>query len=163
MTIDTRRVADRRTLRFDTLDQIQEEAERLAASEVKPLGNWSAGQVLGHVAIAMEKSIDGASFRASWWMRLIGPLMKKRFLTKPMPSGFQMPEDMAHEFAPGEDSTVEESLSSLRQAITRLKSESVRDPHPVFGALTREEWDQLHMRHAEMHMSFLAPAAAKDG
>jgi hypothetical protein len=29
--------------------------------------------------------------------------------------------------------------------------------YPVFGKLTPEEWHQFHLRHAELHMSFVLP------
>jgi hypothetical protein len=28
----------------------------------------------------------------------------------------------------------------------------------VLGPLTNAEWEQLHLRHAELHMSFVVPA-----
>jgi len=30
--------------------------------------------------------------------------------------------------------------------------------HPLFGKLSREEWNRFHLRHAELHMSFLVQA-----
>jgi Protein of unknown function (DUF1569) len=27
----------------------------------------------------------------------------------------------------------------------------------VFGPLTREEWDRVHLTHASLHLSFLIP------
>jgi hypothetical protein len=48
-------------------------------------------------------------------------------------------------------------LNELRAAIDRLNREPKRAPSPVFGKMTREEWDQLHLRHAELHLSFFVP------
>jgi hypothetical protein len=31
--------------------------------------------------------------------------------------------------------------------------------HPVLGKLTHEEWTQLHLRHAELHLSFAVPVS----
>jgi hypothetical protein len=36
-----------------------------------------------------------------------------------------------------------------------MKREAHREPHGFFGKLTHQQWDQLHMRHAELHLSFL--------
>jgi hypothetical protein len=36
-----------------------------------------------------------------------------------------------------------------------LKTEPQRHPSPFFGTLTNEEWDALHCRHAELHLSFI--------
>jgi hypothetical protein len=31
--------------------------------------------------------------------------------------------------------------------------------HPLFGWFTPEQWEQYHLRHAELHLSFLLPLA----
>jgi hypothetical protein len=51
----------------------------------------------------------------------------------------------------------EEGITNLRRAIGRLKSEPERDWEQCFHAFTREEWDQFHIRHAELHLSFIVP------
>lgn len=52
-------------------------------------------------------------------------------------------------------------MASLRQAIGRLKTETKRGAHPVIGRLNAAEWDQFHLRHAEMHLGFIVPEADK--
>ena len=59
--IDTGKVAGRRELHFNSLDDILADVDRLASSrEIRTLGNWSAGQIFEHVARVMDKSIDGS-------------------------------------------------------------------------------------------------------
>jgi len=41
--------------------------------------------------------------------------------------------------------------------VARLQATTKRYPSPAFGPLTLEEWDQLHLRHAELHLSFFVP------
>jgi hypothetical protein len=48
-------------------------------------------------------------------------------------------------------------LQLIRAAIGRMKTESTRFPSPFLGELTRDQWDQLHCRHCELHLSFLIP------
>jgi len=83
MAINTRRVTGRRQLSFETTEDLQNEAERLASADVEMLGNWSLGQVLRHLSIAINGSIDGFAFRLTWpevlFVRL---LMKKRLLAE---------------------------------------------------------------------------------
>jgi hypothetical protein len=50
-------------------------------------------------------------------------------------------------------------MAALRRGIERLRSESRRAPHFVFGPYAAAEWDQLHLRHAEVHMSLVVPEA----
>jgi EAL domain-containing protein (putative c-di-GMP-specific phosphodiesterase class I) len=63
MPVDTKSVPDRRTLRFETIDQALAEADRLAdadrAGRLKPLGNWALGQTLGHLATWADYSYTG--------------------------------------------------------------------------------------------------------
>ena len=81
--------------------------------------------------------------------------MKKRFLTKTMPAGFQI-SPKATTMIPGETST-EEGLAKLRFAVERLKNESNRVPHPALGVLSIDDWNRFHLRHAEMPMSLAVP------
>ncbi|MCE9620597.1 MAG: DUF1569 domain-containing protein [Planctomycetes bacterium] len=152
----TGKVKGRRELKFESLDQILKEAERIAAARsVKQLGNWSPGQVFAHLAYAMNMSIDGAKSQPPWFVKLIGPLMKKRVL-RHMSAGFTLPPNAAAELVFGPTST-QDGLNALRSAIHRQKSESKRVPSVVFGKFTHDEWNQLHFRHAELHLSFLDP------
>ncbi len=81
--------------------------------------------------------------------------MKNRFLTKPMTAGFQLPKSAAA-LLPAETSW-DDGVQGFRTALLRMKAESQRHPHPLLGTLTREQWDQLHCRHCELHLSFLVP------
>ncbi len=155
--VNTAKVADRRRLHFGGLDELRAEVERLAAArEVRTLGNWSAGQVLVHLAVVMEKSIDGFEYRFAPPMQLLARLLKNRFLTKPMRPGMKMPLRAYQELGPP-PAEFAEGLDRLRRALNRLQTEPHGAAHPVFGAFTADEWARLHCRHAEMHLSFLVP------
>ena len=157
MPINTKRVEHRRHLRFESLDDILDDARHLASSDVDCLGNWTLGMALGHLARTMHASIDGVSYRAPGWMRLMARLMKHRFLTKPMPAGFQLPSKLADDFLPAEATSPEDGVAAVAAGIERLRTESRREPHPLFGQLSVDQWEQLHLRHAELHLSFFVP------
>jgi Protein of unknown function (DUF1569) len=155
--IDTAKVTGRRQLHFKSLGDIAADVESLEkAKEIRALGNWSAGQIFKHVTIVMNGSLDGTAYRAPVLLRFfVRLLFKRKFLTGPMSAGFTLPASAAELLPP--PTTREEGIQGIRQALTRLQSEPQRAPHPVLGALTREEWDQLHCRHCELHLSFLVP------
>lgn len=156
--VDSARVSGRRTLSFATLDEFLCDAEALAAGEHKTLGNWSYGQILGHLATAMHNSIDGFEFQASWFLRIfIAPLVKNSALIKPLKPGLKLPKS-ADPYLPDPSLTVEDSLAECRRAVERLAEETPKAKHPFFGAMASEEWMALHLRHAELHMSFVVPA-----
>lgn len=49
-------------------------------------------------------------------------------------------------------------LAALRTAIGWQSRESKRAPHPAFGNISNDEWNDFNLRHFEMHMSFVIPA-----
>jgi hypothetical protein len=84
--------------------------------------------------------------------------MKNRFLEKTLPPGFQIPEKDKPILEPADTTSTAEGLAAIESAVERLKTESSRVEHPVLGKLTSEEWTKFHLRHAEMHLSFVRPA-----
>jgi hypothetical protein len=48
-------------------------------------------------------------------------------------------------------------LANLRAATERVKSEMKRCINPGFGILSLPEWNQLYLRHAELHFSYCVP------
>jgi hypothetical protein len=157
--INAAKVEGRRTLHFESIDDIAAEVEHLAAAgEPRSLGNWSSGQVLEHLARAMDSSIDGFPDVVPWVVRVfLRVFMKRHFLTKPMAAGFNLPPKAAPLLPTA--ATWDEGLRSLRAAIARQRAEPSRKPHSGLGPLTREEWEQFHCRHCELHLGFLIPVA----
>jgi hypothetical protein len=154
--INTRKVTGRRKLHFASLDEIVDDAERIATSaRVRTLGNWSAAQIVAHVAMGMNYSIDGVPLAIPAPLRFVlRLLLKQRFLTRGVPPGFRMPA-RSPQAMPSVTITFDDALASLRTSVARLKSETRRATHPAIGRLTPVEWEQFHCRHAEMHMSFV--------
>jgi Protein of unknown function (DUF1569) len=161
LAIETGKVIGRRHLHFTSLDDIVADVDQLAnAKEIRCLGNWSGGQVLRHLTTVMNGSIDGMPRVMPGFLRFILRLvMKKRFLNKPMPPGFRLPKSGAA-LLPAPTSW-DEGLQGFRQAARRLQTETIRQPHPVLGPLTVEEWTKVHCRHSELHLSFLMPDGTK--
>ena len=159
--INTKKVTSRRKLRFESLDEILAEADRLASMPIRLLGNWSYGQILEHLAAAIDSYYDGIPVRngipvkPSWFMRrFVFPFIKNSLLTRGMPSGIQLPKS-AEALIP-DKTDVQPALEHLRRAINRLKEESPRKPSPFFGDMAPQEWVALTLRHAELHLSFVA-------
>jgi len=157
MPVDTKTVPGRRELTFSSLGEVVADAETLVASpSTKMLGNWPLSQLLTHLATAINGSIDGYSAKAPWLIRLVGPLIKRRFFRNKMSPGFKLPKDVEVGFFPVTASP-QEALEELRAVVGRTQDERMTARHPVFGRLTHDEWTQLHLRHAELHLSFAVP------
>ena len=73
-----------------------------------------------------------------------------------MSPGFRLPKAAEAGFYPAAGSP-QAALEGLRAAVRRTHTEPMIAPHPVLGKLTHEEWTQMHLRHAELHLSFVKP------
>lgn len=147
-----------RTVRLNSLEDLLAEAERLAAAEragtLRRLGNWTTGQLFGHVAYWIDVSFDGSEHRAPWFIRLIGPMLKKGMINKTPKPGFRLPGVAGGTYGTTAY-TLDEGLARLRRAVARLQAGTPTLPNEVFGKMTRDEWLALHLRHAEVHLGFL--------
>lgn len=157
MTVKTDQVAGRRTLRFESLADVQRDAETVSWRPAKTLGNWSVSQIIDHLARSIQAGFEGPQVWAPWFVRyLIAPVIKPRLLSKGMPAGFNMPKKMTH-FMPGDDPNLAVSLQELTNWVDRLKAECPPLGHPAFGKLSHADWIRLHIRHGELHLSFIVP------
>ena len=156
MPVDTAKVEGRRTVEYHSLDDVVADADRLTSGPLKTLGNWSAGQIFRHLATAVNGSIDGFKSGFPWFIRVPAKLFKKKLLNGAMPPGLRVPPKFAQEVMPP-PTTTEEGLAELRAAVARFNRDPHRAKHVVFGDLTNEEWNQIHLNHAKLHMSFLVP------
>jgi hypothetical protein len=158
--VDTRKVAARRILRFESIDQVVAELDRLAEAEragrLNRLGNWTLGQTLGHLAAWIEYGYTGAPLKVPFFIRWIARLLKRRFLYGPMRAGARIPRVEGGTLAT-DPMPLEEGLGRYRRALERLKVEEPTAPSPVFGRLTHEESIALSLRHAELHLGFFIP------
>ena len=152
----------RRRLRFATIDDALAEADRLVAAEregrLTCAGNWALGPALGHLATWAGFALDSypPEVRAPLPVRLILRMFRNRTLNKGMPAGVRIGK------APGgtvglEVLPPEEGLRRFRAALERLRRTPPTIDNPVFGPLTHEQWIQLNLRHAELHLGFQVP------
>lgn len=161
-TIDTRRVAGRRKLHFDNLDQVLADVEHLAEVPHVQLGNWTLAVMCDHLAKVLRSTTENRQYQPPWVVRPLGRLFKRYVIGRTLPSGFRMPRAMAVLLAPQEDADLPGALARFREAVARFKSVDLPTHSPFLGRLTRDEWEQFHCRHAELHLSFLVPQDAAD-
>ena len=149
--------SQRRPVAFVTLQDVLKDVRHLSGVDVTCVGNWSFAQILEHLARAIDASIDGFSFRANWLVRvLVAPLIKNRLLTRPMKPGIRLPR-RANSYLPDPDTDFNSAHTPLESAVQRLATTTPTAAHPFLGRLSDREWLALHLRHAEMHLSFVVP------
>jgi hypothetical protein len=146
-----------------SVDDLLAEAERVAAAAaaggVRPLGNWSPAQVLWHIARLMEFSFDGFSWRyrrgPQWLTRPLRFLAWRWMIRLAFRPGFRNPPEAAALEPPAV--SLEEAAAALRRQVARLRrGERMTQESAVEGPYSHEQWVHIHLRHAELHLSFLA-------
>ncbi|MGY8770882.1 MAG: DUF1569 domain-containing protein [Pirellulales bacterium] len=156
MVVNTKKVANRRKVRYESYDDLLADVDQLASNDLEVLGNWSLAQNLKHLAGAFNGSIDGLDFKAPFFIGIMARLfMKGKFLNDAIPSGFSVPENLRGDLTAEDSYSLEEGLAIFKAAVARVQTESIRTKHPVLGNISREEYDKFNLRHAEMHLSFL--------
>lgn len=155
--VTTTKVTGRRELHFDSVDDILADAERLASGPYVQLGNWPLGTMCEHLAKALNSATDDNQYNPPWFFKLLGRMLKKGAITKSLSPGFRMPKKMEPIFMPSGDTSAEEGLAKLREAIERFKVAKLPERSTFLGKMSNDDWHQFHCRHAEMHLSFLVP------
>ena len=149
---------ERRKLQFNSIDDITTDAGKLAQAErnkkLRQLGNWTLGQACGHIAAWIDYGFDGTPAKFSLIVRMLARGRRKKYLSEPTNPGGRLPRIPGGTLAT-DPLTTEDGLNRLKRACARLKASTPARKHFIFGKLKPDEWKNLHLRHAELHLSFL--------
>jgi len=153
---------ERRILRFESPAAVLAEVDRIAGAEragqLKRTGNWTAGQAIGHLAAWIDFGFDGYPVVAPPDLAERARARKPTALREGLRVGFRIP-GVEGGTAATEVLEPGDAVGRYRRAFARLQAGTPGFPHPFFGPLTNEEWMMLHLRHAELHLSFLHPTS----
>src|SRR5262245_60075231 len=110
--VDPAKAEGYRKLRFETVDQMRAEIDRIAAADaagrLKQIGNWSAGQFFSHLAAWIEYGYDGYPLKPPpWIIRVIIRWRMGKYLRDGMPRGVRIPNTPEGTFGQDASSTAE--------------------------------------------------------
>src|SRR4051812_5485418 len=107
-------MANRRPLKFDSLDQVMPEVDQLLEEGHTLGGNWTLAQICQHLAGAMRLAVEGAPVKSPWIVRrTIGPWYMNRMLGRgEMPEGLKLREEWG--LRPGADLDDRAEAEALR-------------------------------------------------
>jgi len=153
----------RREVGLRTLDDLKQELGRIQQAhdegQLVAHGNWSAGQILEHVAILPEHAIDGfPEGKVPWLLKVLVQVFAKKGAIngRPPPPGITIPKE-ADYFRPGDGTTFEQGMARLRNVVGRIENgEKLTHPSPLFGKMSHDEWVRLNLGHMNLHFSFLS-------
>lgn len=159
--VNTAKVQDRRSVRFNIVEDALADIDRIVAADqagtLRTCGNWTAGQAFGHVAGWIDYVYEGFPLQTPWFIRIILRMKLKKLLREGMPAGVRIPKVPNGTCATDAMST-EDGAQRLREAFHRLASdEPTKYDSPAFGAMPNDQRVALNLRHAELHLSFLHP------
>ena len=158
--VDTRSSANYRILRFDSIDDCIEEVHRINAAGKQgtlfTTGNWTAGQIMAHVAAWIEYGYEGYPIgKPPFFIRWILRSGLKKTLQKGMSRGVRIP-GLPDGTVGIEDMEVPNATGRLLGALEKLRSpEGAVFASPGFGAMSHEDRIRLNLRHAELHLGYL--------
>lgn len=158
--INTKRVQDRRKLRYNGIDDLLADIDKIVAADkagkLRRTGNWTAGQAMGHLASWIGFAWEGYPLKPPPWpIRFLIGLKRKRYVQEAMDAGVHIP-GVANGTAATDAISTEVGAQRLRQALMRLKAREAPKFHsPAFGEMEYDDRVGLNLRHAELHLSFL--------
>ncbi|QDV32182.1 DUF1569 domain-containing protein [Tautonia plasticadhaerens] len=159
---------DRRPLRFDRLDDVPGEVDRLLLGH-RTVGGWSLAQICSHLAAALRLTAEAPSgpgpgpqpspgATPSGGTRAQATYRRLLFRSETFPEGVEMPSLALHPGPPEADPLA--AASALRDAVSRfLDAPGPFPEHPMLGAMDREQWLRFHRIHCAHHLSFVLPPA----
>ena len=157
MTVNTKQV-ERRTLRFDSLEDIEAELSVLekahAAGTLTHAGNYTPGQVMHHLARWVEIYEKQDFPKIPLPLKLVGRLMKGRVLKQGFPAGLPGPGGKAQ---PEPDMAFDEGVALLRTKLGVIRDGDFSHNNPFMGRLSHQDALKIHLRHCELHLGFLFP------
>ena len=144
----------RRTLRYQSLDEIMPDVERLLEGHTT-VGNWTLAQICRHLAVVLRRVVDLPASTPADPSLLVSAEEKKRFFDSGVvQEGMPGPPQVM----PTETLSEREEAEGLRQALAHYSaSPGPVVPHRRFGALSRAEWDKFQLIHCAHHLSFAVP------
>ena len=146
-----------RNIHLKSYSEIIAEIHRLQSEGYQKGGNWSLGQICSHLNYYMQGSLDGYGKKMLPWIVRVsfGNFVKKALMKTAIYKPGQMTDP---DSVPGADSGESEEISKAIQSLQRLeKEDSPLHFSPLMGELSREEWNSIHINHANHHLSFLHP------
>jgi Protein of unknown function (DUF1569) len=152
-----------RRIRFESIDDLTRELDRLLELErlgrLQTTGNWTAGQIMAHLAAWIEYGYDGYPIKpVPWFLRWILKLRLKKFLEIGMPRGVKIPGIRGGTVG-ADPMATDKGIERLKRALGRLANgEEAKHDSPAFGKMSHADRIRLNLRHAELHLGYLCEA-----
>ncbi|HEY4002414.1 MAG TPA: DUF1569 domain-containing protein [Candidatus Xenobia bacterium] len=149
---------ERRRIRYETLDEVVADVQKLRLGPYSRCGKWSLTQICEHLDKAMEGSMTHMDDVPLGWLirKTVGKMIFNQMVKSgQMRKGFEAPAA----FRPVDQADDDPArIDHFLHTIEKLKTASQFADSPFFGRLTPDEWRAFHLVHAAHHLSHLIPS-----
>ncbi|MGC4032758.1 MAG: DUF1569 domain-containing protein [Tepidisphaeraceae bacterium] len=147
-------MAERRSLIFNTPDDVAAEVKRLRDGGYEKAGQWNLPQVCFHCEKLLVQAMTGPAADTTPEQTARRPILDQMLATNRIPDGIVSP-DPAVPPADTPASAVDDFLKTLDafEAFTGTFA-----PHRLFGNISPQERRRHQMIHCAHHLSYLVPA-----
>ena len=147
---------ERRRLDFKNWNEALSDVDHLRVAGYDRSGNWDLSQIVDHVGEGLRTAVRGTDHRAAWIIRKVfGPILLQRiFRQRRMKAGIKVPDW----WLPGPTHDESAAVDKFRADLAAFQAMATTPfPHPFFGPLTKQQWNELALIHSAHHLSFLIP------
>ena len=142
-------------LRFDTVDAMLADADRLRAGYERA-GQWDLGMVLDHLTKSMLAPLAPGQRDVPWPVSAIGRVLVRGLVRRGRYPRVKFPVLPALRPTPGIDvDAARAAFGAAAERVRDLPGETVACP-PI-GTLATSDFRGLHLVHGAHHLSFLRP------
>jgi hypothetical protein len=120
----------------------------------KPLwGKMTVAQMVTHAQQPMKVALGELNLKRGLIGILLGGWAKKKLLApEPWKPGMRTADEFVVDWAPEFEAEKQNLMDLFQEFVKRGPEGITKEPHPFFGKLTLQEWDQLQMKHMDHHL-----------
>jgi hypothetical protein len=146
-------MSPRRTIKFDSADDVIADVRRLRTLQLTRLGNWSLEQACWHLSFALKYFMSPGPHPAIDAPQEARENLKRIIAGGQIPPGISSPDQ-----AVPPDHCGPEAIDEFIATLQRFRNfPGPFAPHRLFGPLSPDEGRKLVMIHSAHHLSFLVP------
>jgi oxepin-CoA hydrolase/3-oxo-5,6-dehydrosuberyl-CoA semialdehyde dehydrogenase len=137
--------------------QISQSLRKLKSDQAPLWGKMTPQHMVEHLYKTVQASINEIELQIFTEERKI-PVLKKLFMgERPFPKEFINPA-IGPDLLQLEFSNLDSAIDGLKKVSERYdkyfeSNPGIKTAHPVFGYLTKKEWDIFHSKHFKHHLS----------
>lgn len=142
---------------FETLADASEDVRVASENGYELVGQWSFAEILEHLNLTMQMTMDGADFG---YPAIVRPLVRLLFMPtikrgKPLKIKASAPKSLV----PRDNLDEVDCVERFHSMVAKLSDPNTefQPIHPLLGKLNRGQWLNMQKWHAAHHLSFVVP------